>query len=286
MHVSDSKMRLFAKLASAVLEGDTILKYRKLLRHPLLDPAWNTSSANEFGRLAQGVGGRVKGTDTIFFINKEDEPLDRLMDVTCAQFVCNIQPEKIGKNRTRCVAGGNKINYPFDVGTPTADMLLVKLLFNIIMSTKGANIMTADIKNFYLMTPLKRWEYVKLNLSDIPAEVIKEYNLTEKATKDGSIYVEVRSGMYGLPQVGLFAQEQLGESLEEHGHYQSKMVSGLWHHSTRPVTFTLIVDDFGVKCTNEEDAQHLMSVLKQHYDITEDLKGERYIGMHLRWDCN
>ena len=28
-----------------------------------------------------------------------------------------------------------------------------------------------------------------------------------------------------------------------------------------------------------------MSVLRENYDITEDWEGERYIGMHLRWDC-
>ena len=31
---------------------------------------WSKSAANEFGRLAQGVGGRYKGTNTIFFIHK------------------------------------------------------------------------------------------------------------------------------------------------------------------------------------------------------------------------
>ena len=41
----------------------------------------------------------------------------------------------------------------------------------------------------------------------------------EKATNDGSIYVEVRRGMYKLPQAQLFAQEQLSESLKEHGYY-------------------------------------------------------------------
>ena len=48
---------------------------------------------------------------------------------------------------------------------------------------------------------------------------------------------------------------------------------GLWHHKTRPITFTLAVDDFGVKHTNEEDAKHLVSALKQNYDITEDWEG-------------
>ena len=60
--------------------------------------------------------------------------------------------------------------------------------------------MTMDISNFYLMTPLSRPEYIRIKLSDIPEEIIKEYNLKDKATKDGSIYIEANKGMYGLPQ--------------------------------------------------------------------------------------
>lgn len=74
--------------------------------------------------------------------------------------LCATFDQKKRINRTRCVAGGNNINYPFDVGTPLANMLLVKILFNSIISTKGAKFMTAEIKYFYLMTPLKRWEYI------------------------------------------------------------------------------------------------------------------------------
>ena len=44
------------------------------------------------------------------------------------------------------------------------------------------------------------------------------------------------------------------------------------------------MDGFGVKCVNKEDAKHLMSVLKQNYEVTEDWEGERYIAMHLGWD--
>ena len=192
MYNEASPLSPLAELSGAVLEGENVLKYRQLINHPTLGPTWSKSSSNEFGRLAQGVGGCIKGTETIFFVKREDIPQDRMQDVTYAQFVCNIRPEKEEKHRTRCIVGGNKINYPGDVGNPTADMLLVKILFNSIISTEGEKFMTADIKNFYLMTPLKRWEYIKLRLSDIPDEIVKEYNLKEIATKDGSIYVEVR----------------------------------------------------------------------------------------------
>ena len=65
--------------ANAIFDAktNTILKYRKLISHPDYQVAWNTSSANEFGRLAQGVGDRIKGTDTIFFVHKHDIPLDQ-----------------------------------------------------------------------------------------------------------------------------------------------------------------------------------------------------------------
>ena len=36
---------------------------------------------------------------------------------------------------------------------------------------------TADLSNFYLMTPLKRPEYGRVKLTDIPDEIIKEYKL-------------------------------------------------------------------------------------------------------------
>ena len=101
------------------------------------------------------------------------------------------------------------------------------------------------------MTPLKRSEYMKLNLSDVPTEVIKEYKLQEKATKDGHVYIEITRGMYGLPQAGLLAQELLEERLAKHRYYQSNIIPGLWKHETRPIVFSLVVDDFGIKSVNK-----------------------------------
>lgn len=106
------------------------------MKHPQFKEIWSTSSANEFGRLAQGIGGRIKGTDTIKFVTKEMQ-------------------------------------------------------------------------------------------STIP---------------------------------------------------------GLWKHETRVISFTLIVDDFGVKYVNEKDVKHLMSVLKEFYEISVDWTGTKYVGLTLDWD--
>ena len=144
------------------------------------------------------------------------------------KFVCDVRPTKAEQNQTRLTVGGNRINYPDDCGAPTADMLLVKLLLNSVISTRGANFMTADIKNFYLNTPLTRYEYIRLKLSDIPEEVIQEYKLRENATADETVYIEIRKGMYGLPQAGLLAQQLLEKRLETHGYKQSKIMPGFW----------------------------------------------------------
>ncbi len=68
----------------------------------------------------------------------------------------------------RATMGGNLIKYPDNVGTPTANLLLVKIFLNSIISTHGAKFAGADLTNVYLMTPLKRPEYAKIKLSDIP----------------------------------------------------------------------------------------------------------------------
>ncbi len=90
-----------------------------------------------------------------------------------------MKPNNKDLQRTRLTAGGDKINYPDDVGTPTADMTLVKTLFNSIILTKGAKCGMLDIKDFYLSTPMARYEYMRLKLADIPEEIIIEYELRE-----------------------------------------------------------------------------------------------------------
>ncbi len=158
------------------------------------------------------------------------------------------------------------------------------MLFNSVISTKDALFMTMDISNFYLMTPLHCPEFICMKLSDISDEVIKEYKLREKATKNGSIYIKAKRGMYGLPQSGLLANELLEKRLNKHGYQQNKLVPRLWQHNTGPIQFTLVVDDFGVKYVGKERAQHLNNTYKEHYKLTCDWTGTRYIGITLDWD--
>jgi hypothetical protein len=141
-----------------------------------------------------------------------------------------------------------------------------------------------DLANFYRMTPLLRPKYIRIKLSDLPDEIIAEYQLHEKATHHGMVFVAVTKGMYGLPQAGLLANELLEKRLNQHGYFQNKLVPGFWRHLTRPIQFVLTVDDFSVKYVGREHAEHLYQVLCKHYHVPTDWAGECYIGIHLRWD--
>jgi hypothetical protein len=59
---------------------------------------WSTSAANEFRCLVQRLGGRVKGTNTIFFIHKDQVPKDRVKDMTYGSYGCEIKSNKEEKN--------------------------------------------------------------------------------------------------------------------------------------------------------------------------------------------
>ena len=59
---------------------------------------------------------------------------------------------------------------------------------------------------------------------------------------------------------------------------------GLWKHNTRPIYFTLIVNNFGVKYTRQEDVDHLKTTLEMNYTVMADWTGKQYIGITLDWD--
>lgn len=83
--------------AMAVMDAETgkLLNYKQLMRNPKYKKKWGISSANEFGHMANGVGGQTKNpTNTIKFIRKDEVPKDRRKDVTYGSFVCNMRPEK------------------------------------------------------------------------------------------------------------------------------------------------------------------------------------------------
>jgi hypothetical protein len=143
--------------------------------------------------------------------------------------------------------------------------------------------MMMDIKNYYLGTSLPRFEYMKMLLSRFHEEIIQKYNLNSLAV-DGWAYIEIRKGMYGLKQEGLLANKLLQMCLAPFGYYPARHTPGLWLHKTRPISFTLVVDDFAVKYVGKQHAEHLRNALLRTYELTTDWTATVYSGMTLKWD--
>lgn len=80
------------------------------------------------------------------------------------------------------------------------------------------------------------------------------------------------------------ANDELVIHLKTHGYVQSQHTPGLFTHLTRPISFTLVVDDFGIKYVGKTHAEHLIEILKLKYPITIDWTGQKYLGLAIDWD--
>jgi hypothetical protein len=272
--------------AHTVIDANTGESYEhaQLIRGPNAGE-WLYSTANEFGHLTKGVAPHMpSGSETMRYIFHHQLPPGR--HATYARFVATERPHKAETKRVQLTVGGNLVHYPDKVSTPAADLSTVKLLLNSVISTPGARFATFDLKDFYLGTPMMRKEYMRIPLTSIPQTMIDQYELLAKAHK-GFVLVEISKGMYGLPQAGILAFNQLKSHLTTHGYAPCTHTPGLWTHSTRPIAFTLIVDDFGIKYTNRDDAIRLLSALEELYTVTTDWTGwtgSLYLAMTLTWD--
>jgi hypothetical protein len=64
----------------------------------------------------------------------------------------------------------------------------------------------------YLETSLDQYEYMKMPIALFPTDIIEHYRLNEKVL-GGYVYMEIRKGIYGLPQAGILANKLLKERL-------------------------------------------------------------------------
>ena len=267
--------------------GEIISSYKRLMNDPATAEVWQTAFGKDFGGMAQGdLKTGQKGTNSVFVMTHKEIDIAKAAGHkwTYARIVVDHRPQKEDPNRIRIAVGGNLITYKGSTSTRTADLTTSKLLWNSVLSTKDAKYMCIDIKNFYLTAALDYYEYMKIPLALFPEWIKTQYNLNTHA-RDGFVFLEIRRAVWGLPQAGILANKLLRKRLKPHGYYECVNTPGLWRHATRPITFTLVVDDFGVKYVGKEHADHLIKCLQDEtYKLTEDWTGNLYCGISLRWD--
>ena len=258
------------------------MAYRDLINHP--NPAikrrWVQAGINEFARLAQGHGD-TEGMDVVEFIDKSSVPRDK--QVTYARYVVDYRPEKDEPWRLRITCGGDRLDYDGNTTTHGASMEVIKCQLNDIVSTPGARAATADISNMYLGSDLPESEYVRFQSNLIPQAIKDHYGLDKLAGRNSYVYAKVNKAWYGLKQAGKIAHDDLVQRLATHG-YKKTVAEGYFRHETRDISFTLVVDDFLIKYTNQADLDHLTESVRQHYKLKVDTEAKQYVGIHLRWD--
>jgi hypothetical protein len=276
-HQSNPKTEIviLPEMVNAVIFPETgkSLNHQELITKLRYKIKWMRSTASEINRLYN--------TNTIWFIRRSDIPNGR--KVTYGSCVVDIKDHKEEKERTRLTVGGDQIEYPGDKASRTAGLTTAKILINSVISTQGAKFLVIDINIFYLNTPLGRFEYMVFNLASLPQETIEKYDLNELA-QDGKVYIEIQKGMYGLPQAGILAKELLQRNLAKDGYRPTTHTHGLWTHDNRPLSFSLVLDDFGVKYVGREHAEHLMACIKKKYNISSDWNGTIKT-VHLTYLC-
>ena len=113
----------------------------------------------------------------------------------------------------------------------------------------------------------------------IPPRIIKYYQL-ELLETGGYVYARINKTWYGLKPGGTIAHDDLVEHLNKHGYIRSGTTDGLFKHRTRNISFTLMVDNFGIKYKWKEDLDHLINIMRSKYTFKVDLEAKQYINWY------
>eukprot|EP00536_Pseudo-nitzschia_multiseries_P000416 jgi/Psemu1/915/gm1.915_g len=149
-----------------------------------------------------------------------------------------------------------------------------------VMSTPGAKYCTGDISNMYLCSTPDKPEFVKFRWDIIPPRIRVAYKL--EGLKQGDyVYARIKKAWYGLKQSGKIAHDDLVAHLQLYGYRKAPHTEGLFLHDERDISFTLVVDDFGIKYTLQEDVDHLVEAVGAKYTFKADWTGQQYVGVHL-----
>ena len=166
---------------------------------------WEKAHGEEIVRLVESQTGR--------FIHRHEMPADRKAAYYNPQLKIKVKADGI-QYRVRGTIGGDQVQYPGVTAAYTAHLETIRVLLNSIVS-EHASILTADIKDFYLGTPLDRKEYMRINLKHIPLDVQQRFNIADMVHND-HILMEISKGIYGLPQAGKLSQDRLISHLATH----------------------------------------------------------------------
>ena len=87
------------------------------------------------------------------------------------------------------------------------------------------------------------------------------------------VSMNIVQGMLGLKQAARLANERVVHHLAPYGYAPVHHTSSLWKHESNVISFSLVVDDFGIKSTSDIATSHLLQALRDKYQITVNPSG-------------
>lgn len=238
---------------------------------------WQQAGDEEWIRLHDTTG-------TISWIPHADKPTGEKATYYNPQVKSKIKGDPPTKTyRVRGTAGGDRVTYDGPLAADAASLTMVKTHLNSVVSSPGAQFMCLDIKDFYLGTPMITAVYMRVHRKHISAAIIAKYGLEALFSGD-FIMVRINKGMYGLPQAGRLSRDRLVAHLAKHDYLEAPNTPSYFRHRTNNVSFTLVVDDFGVKYYDRAGPQHLIIALQELYILSIDWTGAKYIGLSITHD--
>lgn len=163
--------------------GKTLIKYTYIIKSPTLHNTYVKERCKELGQISQGYGFTM-GTNCVKWMTRDEIaniPRDRT--VTYAHIVCDYRSQNTDPNWVIITADENLTDCPYELTTRTSDLATTKLLWSSVISTHGARYMCIDIKNMYLMTPIKRREYMGISVDLVPIKFLTLHNLHNSVHK-------------------------------------------------------------------------------------------------------
>jgi hypothetical protein len=171
--------------------------------------------------------------------------------------------------RVRGTAGGDRLAalLPYSVSTATASHPTLNCLLNSVVSDH-ALFGSIDLTDFYLGIHNPSPQFLKIYLADYPCSVVARLRLQPflKLDRHGKSFVILRidKTLYGLKEAGKLSHLRLVQLLLSYDFVETSTLC-LFRHKTRPITFCLVVDDFGVKYQHPADFDFLVICLSNLY---------------------
>ena len=274
----DYDYEYFAYAAGDIDTNGETLKYKKLIKGPNKN-IWLAAGSKEFRKL-------FTERNTMHPTLYDNIPLHKRKNISYYNPQCKTKQKSWGLDcRVRGTYGGNNQNYHGITASYQAAMVTTKLLLNKTISDIQSKVFTMDITDMYLQSqlPPDQYEYMVIDINEVPDDIISEYNLTSFLTPNtNKFYVEVTGALYGMKQAGYIANKDLVNYLESNDYMQAKNTPCLFKHTTDDIEFSLITDDFLVRYGNKQSADKLLKIMSEKYPMTHDWSCVKYAGLNIK----